>query len=132
MTDRIDQEIMLLRKHYSDLRVDDDKKWILLPNYVLPTGMDWNMDVIDICVEIKPGFPGTSPYGIYVPAELRYNGQELLNWQPKTNNQPSFPGVWALISWSPVDKWKPGSNITTGSNLLNFVLSFVDRFKEGR
>ncbi|MBA7532244.1 hypothetical protein ES705_24470 [subsurface metagenome] len=132
MEERIEQELNLLRKYYPDLKVDEGKRWILLPGYTLPKRMAWNKDVIDICIEIRPGYPGTHPYGIYVPADLRYDGQELLNWQPKANNQPSFFGNWAMISWSPEGQWKPGSDVVKGFNMLNFVLSFVERFKEGR
>lgn len=132
MKERIDQELKLLRNYYPDLKVDESKRWILLPNYSLPKGMAWNKNVMDICIEIQRGYPGTPPYGIYVPADLRYDGQEPLNWQPKANNQPSFQGNWAVISWSPEGQWKPGLDVVKGSNLLNFVLSFTDRFKEGR
>lgn len=132
MEKRIEEEIALLRKYYPDLEVDESKRWILLHNYVLPKNMEWNKEVIDICIEIKPGYPGTPPYGIYVPADIRYNGQELLNWLAKANNKPSFIGEWAMISWSPKDKWMPGSDIVKGSNMLNFILSFADRFKEGQ
>jgi hypothetical protein len=132
MLERIEQEVSLLRKYYPDLSVDAGERWIKIPNYILPVGMSWNKKIMDICIEIRTGYPGTPPYGIYVPSDLRYDGKELLSWQPIANNQPSFPGPWAMISWSPEGQWMPGSDIITGSNLLNFVLSFADRFKEGR
>ena len=132
MTERIEQEVILLRKYFPDLLIDEGARWILIPNYGLPTGMCWNKNSMDICIEIRPGYPGTHPYGIYVPSDLRYDGKELLSWQRLANNKPSFPGEWAMISWSPEGQWIPGSEIVKGSNLLNFVLSFTDRFKEGQ
>ncbi len=131
--ERIDQELDLLRKYYPELKVDSEKKWVWLPGYVLPTGMKWNKTSMDICIEIKVGYPGTLPYGIYVPNDLRFDGNEPLNWQATAANMPSFAGDWAMISWTPEDgHWIPSSDIVKGSNLLNFVKTFADRFKEGR
>ncbi|MCF8332070.1 MAG: hypothetical protein K9H84_06425 [Bacteroidales bacterium] len=132
MNERIQKEIELLKKYFPDLKIDENQKWILLPNYQLPEGMGWNKDSMDICVEFRKGYPGIPPYGIYVSADLRYNGEPPKNWQPKAKNQPSFPGDWAIISWAPDGKWEPKSDVVKGSNMLNFVLSFKERFKEGQ
>jgi len=132
MDERLEQELTLLRKYFEDTAIDDKFRWIKIPNYNLPTGIGWNRETIDVCLEVKPGFPGASPYGIYVPSDLRFNGLEPKDWQSSANNCPSFPGKWGMLSWTPVDPWLPGSDITTGSNLLNFVLSFKDRFLAGQ
>lgn len=130
--DRLDQELNLLRSLFPDLLCDEQRKWVLLPGYRLPEGMEWNKEVMDICIEIKAGFPGVAPYGIYVPADLRYGNEEPKSWHASPGNKPSFSGNWGFLSWSPEQEWKAGADVISGSNLLNFVLSFSDRFKSGR
>lgn len=132
MDERLEQELNLLRKYYPDLEIDDSQKWIKIPSYKLPVGIGWNKVTIDLCIEVKPGFPGVAPYGIFVPSGIRFNSLEPKDWQPSANNRPSFTGDWAMLSWTPVEEWKPGSDVAKGSNLLNFVLSFKDRFLAGQ
>lgn len=131
MEERIQQEFLLIRKYFPNCKIDENKRWILLPNFKLPEGLSWNKTIMDICIEIRPGYPGTPPYGIYVPSDLRFDGKEPQSWQLKASNHPSFSGSWGMISWSPI-QWMPGSDVIRGSNLLNFILSFSDRFKEGQ
>jgi len=132
MNERLEQELMLLRKYFRDVEVDDKLQWICIPGYKLPEGIGWNKETISVCIEVKTGFPGVAPYGIYVPSDLRFNKLEPKDWQANANNRPSFPGAWGMLSWTPVEPWQPGSDVTTGSNLLNFVLSFKDRFLAGQ
>lgn len=133
MKDRIEEELKLLRKYYPKLEIDKEKKWILIHKYQLPKDKSWNKNIIDVCFTIPQGYPGTNPYGIYIPDDLLYNNQSLDNFKQSPSNKPPFPGNWGILSWSPDNgQWKPTDNIITGSNLLNFVRSFSDRFKEGK
>lgn len=131
MGDRIDEELNLLRMYYANLEHNEERRWVLIHDYPLPVDMPWNKKAIDVCFFIPNGYPGTSPYGIYV-TDLRYDNHPPDNYNPSPENKPPFPGNWGLISWTPADQWKPTADIRKGSNLLNFVRSFKDRFEEGR
>jgi hypothetical protein len=92
----------------------------------------WNPDVMDVAFQIPISYPGTQPYGIYVPSGLRYLGNAPANYQEPAVNQPPFGGTWGFFSWSPGDgQWRPTSKLIDGTNLLHFVLGFKERFAEG-
>jgi hypothetical protein len=97
------------------------------------TGPGWSSETIDVAFLIQEGHPAAAPYGIYVPAGLRFNGQKPENFTEPAENQPPFGGRWGIFSWQPDENaWKPHADITKGANLLNWVLGFGDRFREGK
>ena len=130
MSERILQEIEILKKFYSSIEFNDDKNWALIPSYRLPTGYGWGPEIIPVCLMIPNGYPGTNPYGIYVPSDIKVNGQVPGNFNSSPGNLPPFKGSWGILSWT-LDPWKPSADIQQGSNLLNFVQSFYRRFQEG-
>lgn len=132
MLQRLNEEFSLIKSVFDGAQIDKDQKWILIPNYRIKEVEGWNKESMDICIEVRNGFPGAAPYGIYVPVDLRFKGENPDNWVCPAKHQPSFDGQWALISWTPKNGWNPGTDISKGSNLLGFVLSFSDRFKEGK
>lgn len=127
MDRRIEQELALLRGIHPNLRYHD--RWALIPQYELPAG--WSPAVLDVVFFIRQGFPGVSPYGIYVPAGIRYNGQQPKNYKEPAPQQPPFEGSWGVFSWEAAD-WRPTANPRNGHNLVNWVQGFAHRFKEGR
>lgn len=129
MEARIVAELDLLRKDHPDLEYRPEGRWIRIPNYRLPDG--WNRRETDVALTVVVGYPGTAPYGIYVPSGLLYNGQEPKNCVPAPAPLP-FGGSWHVFSWSPEDgQWRPTADVVTGSNLRNLVRSFADRFRQG-
>lgn len=134
MTDRIKEEIELIRKSYElDFQSVRNIYWLKIKGYQLPKGMGWNMGVIDVCMMIQPNHPAAPPYGIYVPSGLRINGQTPAdNYQEIANNKPPFEGNWGMISWGIEGQWQPKSEITKGDNLLNVIHSYSVKFKNGR
>lgn len=129
---RIQQELDLLRKFYPDLEFIEQGLWVRILNFPLPQDKPWNRKTTDVAFQIPIAYPGTPPYGIYVPSGLTYDGAPPQNYQDRANQQPPFSGQWGIFSWSPADgQWKTSSDMLTGSNLLNFVRSFADRFREG-
>ena len=44
---------------------------------------------------------------------------------------PPFGHIWVCFSWAP-DGWQPTTEVTAGSNLLNWVVGFAVRFREGK
>ena len=73
MQERIEKELALLRRPYPDLEYQPDGRWVRIPEYPLPPG--WRRGVTDVAFDIPSAFPSGPPYGIYVPAELTFNGQ---------------------------------------------------------
>lgn len=129
MDDRINEELNLLRKYFPNLSYNNG--WILIPEFNLPGELAWNKKSIQVSFQFPVGYPGTKPYGIYVPSDLTYENKAPLNFKSKADNSPPFEGNWGILSWSP-EKWDPKAKITEGSNIVNFVHSFIDRFRDGR
>lgn len=131
MTERIEAELELLRQYYPSLEYrEEGGQWVRIPDYGLPEG--WSCGEVDVVFEIKITYPGAPPYGLYVPVNLAFQGNA-----PNNSNanppQPPFDGQWALLSWAPIDgRWRPTEDLVTGSNLLNWVRGFADRFREGQ
>ncbi len=127
---RIDQELTLLRTRYPALEYRADGYWIRLPDYPLTDG--WSRRLTDVAFQIPTGFPGTPPYGIYIPAGLTFNGVRANNYTEPASTQPPFGGTWGILSWTPVDgQWRATTDLRSGSNLLNWAISLAERFKEG-
>lgn len=131
MTTRIEEELELLRKYYPELEFHETGNWVRIPDFSIPQGHPWNREKTDVCFEIPQGYPGTHPYGIYVPVGIRCNGNKPNSYTEPAQKQPPFPGQWGVFSWSPDTPWKPTADILKGPNLLNFVHTFADRFREG-
>lgn len=130
MSERLQLEIELLREFYS---LDFSENWLLINGYNLPQGLGWSHESIDLCVQVPGNYPSQAPYGIYVPSDLRINGNTpAKNYQEIAKNKPVFSGSWGLISWSIDGPWVPNEEITRGANLLHFISSFSIRFKMGR
>jgi hypothetical protein len=130
MPERIDQELALLLTLYPGLEYVAIGRWVQIPSYSLQPG--WNRARTDIAFQIPVAYPGTPPYGIYVPAGVQFNGARPSNYAEPAGNQPPFGGTWGIFSWQPADgQWRPTADIVSGANLLNWVLGFADRFQEG-
>jgi hypothetical protein len=130
MQERIEQELQLLRKRHADLEYWAEGRWIRIPGYPLPEG--WNRGSTGVAFQIPTAYPAGNPYGIYVPAGLTFKGQRPNNYTEPAPTAPPFDGIWGVFSWDPVaDHWRPTADLVSGSNLLNWVSGFADRFREG-
>lgn len=131
MEDRIAQELAMLRQRWPDLVYTEAGRWVRIPRYPLPAG--WSLGTTDVVFQIVVAYPGTPPYGIYTPAGLAFRGVRPDNYAEPAPTPPPFPGTWGIFSWSPADgAWKPTADILSGPNLVNWVLGFADRFREGK
>lgn len=130
MQERIDAELALLRGRYPDLEYVCDGQWIRIPSYPLPPG--WNRPETDVVLQIPASYPGTHPYGIYVPGGLAFQGTKPDSYNDPAPAQPPFPGPWAVFSWQPDGEWRATADIRSGSNLINWVAGFAVRFREGK
>lgn len=131
MQERIEAELALLRGRYPDLEYRPEGHWVKIPRYPLPAG--WSGSETDVAFQIPVGFPGTPPYGIYVPGGITFNGTRPDNYTEPAPSQPPISGSWGIFSWTPDDgAWRATTDPTTGSNLLNWVIGFAQRFREGK
>lgn len=127
--DRISAEVALLRRIFPDL--EQHENWVRLPRLPLPTG--WTPSPSDVAFQISDAFPGAPPYGIFVPAGLRFNGAVPQNYTEPAGSLPPFGGAWGVFSWSVADgaDWRPSASVEHGVNLLQWVRGFTQRFLEG-
>ena len=131
MNERMEQELILLRKEFPALEFKEDLMWVLLPSYKFPPGI-WSSDFGTVCFQIPPGYPGNPPYSFFVMGGLRLKGTDDKPSSYEEPTQTPFDGVWGKFSWAHNNSWIPTSDLSSGSNLLNFVHSFQDRLREGK
>lgn len=128
MPTRISQELELLRGVFPKLEYSEAGHWVLLPEYPLPAGM-WNPGVTALAFQIPPGLPGQAPYGFHLRLPITLaSGAELKN--TTASAEAPVGGEWLKFSWSPAE-WRPTIDLRSGSNMLNWVLSFNERLREG-
>jgi len=131
MQERIKEELTIIRQWFPDAEYHEEGHWIRIPSYSLREG--WSQSSTEVAFQVPVSYPGTPPYGIYVPAGLQFQNSRPNNYTEPAGNQPPFSGTWGIFSWSPADgQWRPTADIEKGSNLLNWVLGFADRFSEGK
>jgi hypothetical protein len=132
MIERLTKELVLLRQVFPDIEfLDRDSGWFRIPTFTDSSDL-WNPHVFTVCFQAPTGFPGEAPYGFWVSPLPRL----AISGAPPCNNyqEPSptpFDGTWAKFSWAHDDSWRPGPEPSSGSNLLNFAMSFKDRLREG-
>ncbi|REJ88252.1 MAG: hypothetical protein DWQ35_19935 [Planctomycetota bacterium] len=127
MDDRIAHELDILRQQYPDACYQN--RWVLLRRYQLSEG--WEPPALPVAFFIREGYPGISPYGIYVPAGIRFQDQTPKNYKEPATPAPPFDGQWGVFSWEAAD-WRPAATPEGGHNLVNWVHGFLSRFREGR
>ncbi len=126
---RLSTELEMLRGRYPDVQMLSG--WFRIPIY--PTFNDgWNRAATAVAFQAQAGYPATQPYGIYVPAGLRFKDAMATNYQEPVANRPPFEGEWGMFSWAPDGgAWRPTTDPRAGTNLLNFAIGIAKRFKEG-
>lgn len=124
------EELDLLRSQYSDVEFIENGSWVRLGQLARPTG--WEPSISDVLFQIPGTYPGTPPYGFFVPAGLTFQGKEPGSYSAAGDPRPPFPGSWGKFSWQPeLPDWKPGGSARAGSNLLTWIRGIKARFEEG-
>jgi hypothetical protein len=127
VSERIEQELTLLRAVYPDLEWRPDTFWARIPAYPVPRG-PWQATVTEAAFRIPPT-AGEQPYAFFVrPGLAAIDGRPITNYTYPVST--CFGDGWGQFSWAP-EVWAPHVEITRGSNMLNFVRSFADRLREG-
>lgn len=127
--ERIGAEVALLQEAFPG--AEHRESWVCIPGVTLPPG--WTPNVVDVVFQISDAFPGAPPYGIYVRAGLRFNGQVPANYTEPAGSAPPFAGNWGMFSWSIADSndWRPTASVERGVNLLQWIRGMSQRFAEG-
>lgn len=130
VTHRIAEEVALLRTRFKDLEYKETGQWVRVGGFPFPAG--WACPKSDVVFQVPIQYPGNPPYGFYVRSPLRYNGAMPKNYQEPANNRPPFEGEWGFFSWAAQDgEWRATTDLVNGANLLNVLMSFGDRLREG-
>jgi hypothetical protein len=129
MTERIREELDLLRTAYPDLEYREvgDTHWVRIPVYPVPEG--WSHPEVEVCFQI-PASPGQAPYAFRVRPGLQLVGGGQADRYTFPVSTP-WGDDWGQYSWSPV-AWVPKEDVSAGANMLKFARSFADRLREGR
>ncbi len=128
-TERIEAELGLLRAWFgSDLEYLSEDRWVRLRSYAIPSDL-WTHTTVEVSFQIPAGIPGEQPYGFYVFPGLRAANNASINAYDHPVATP-FGADRGKFSWSPIE-WHPSSEVTEGTNMLDFARSFADRFREG-
>lgn len=129
MTDRVRQELEMLKACWPDLEYHDDGHWVRISRYSIPTDI-WTVTEVEVCFQIPEGLPGQAPYGFYVRPQMILQGGGKPNNYEFPANGPPFGMGWGKFSWQ-LEPWQPEADPATGSNMVNFVRSFRYRLREG-
>lgn len=134
MKERIEHEMKLLRTRHPQAEwrpnsaSENDGGWILIPDFNFPKDI-WDKDQADVCFEVKVGYPGVVPYSFYVRDGVKLkSGSDPQSYS--VVQETPLGGSWGKFSWAHEGSWKPTGDLSSGSNLLNFVSSFNDRLRE--
>jgi hypothetical protein len=123
MTERLIQEITLLRERFTDLVHGLRGEWILVPEHPLLEGR-FNRKRTPLLVALPTEYPSIAPDDFFVHGQLRLADGSMppgLNQGPQSSAGASpLGGDWAWFSWHPV-RWQPAGEVRTGDNLLTFL-----------
>ena len=129
---RLEEEFQLIVSVFPSVVRQGD--WFLIPDDTRAVRHGWTPDPFPVAFQAQPGHPGQVPYGIYVSSSVQVGGKTPDNFTAAASNRPPFEGQWGVLSWqgdSDGTPWVPRRQIRSGANLLNFLITFEERFKEG-
>ena len=128
MSERLDDELALLKTEYPDLehRRDGDVDWVRVPSYPVTT-KTWGRETVEVACHF-PAQAGQAPYAFRVRPGLALPG----GGTPSNYSYPvttPWGDDWGQFSWSPTT-WLPAADLRAGANMLKFVRSFAERLAE--
>lgn len=129
MNERVEHELEMVRACYPELEFRESGLWVRIPSYPIPTHI-WIGDEVEVAFQIPEQLPGQPPYGFYVHPDLRLRPDGDVPQNYTCPAETPWGGDWGKFSWQ-LNPWVPASDPAAGSNMLNFVRSFADRFRQG-
>ncbi len=123
MSERVREEIELLKRQFPELQHGDKLDWVLIPELILPVGR-FNKTSTKVLFKIPVGYPITGPDNFFVDTDLRLVGGATppafnLGSQSSSGAAP-VEGQWGWFSWHP-QNWRPAATVEGGDNLCGFV-----------
>jgi hypothetical protein len=128
VNDRCREELELLRKNWPELDFREEGLWVRIPRYQVPGDL-WDRDEVEIALQLPPDLPGQQPYGFYVRPPLTLKERGPIG-SYKVPVATPFEPDWGMFSWQLVE-WHSRDDILSGTNMVNFVISFADRLRQG-
>ncbi|MBZ5625115.1 MAG: hypothetical protein LAQ69_41385 [Acidobacteriia bacterium] len=131
LEDRMSEELKWLQRFYpqAEWHPVGTAGWMRISGYNFPAPI-WNRESDTVCFEVPIGFPGQAPYSFYVTTGLRLRSSGSMPQNYQEGVTTPFPGSWGRLSWTHDGTWRPTAELSSGSNLTNFVLTFADRLRE--
>jgi hypothetical protein len=126
MTERILQELDLLRRSYGEIEHGPNLDWVIIKNFKMPDG--WNRSSTELLILITPAYPQTPPDNFYVPPGLKTVNE--ITPGSYSEPVPKIERQWGQFSYHLDGEWRPTTDIYKGDNLQTFVLKVIDRLKE--
>lgn len=126
MIDRWRAEIELVRRRCGELEVAPDMSWVIIKSFPIPGG--WTRTTSELLFVIPSGYPVTPPDNFYVANDLFLEGGGEPGNAPR--DQVQLGRSWRMFSWHLDDTWRPHADVTSGDNLLTFLLKCEDRLTE--
>ena len=129
---RLEEEHRLIMSVFPSVIRSGD--WFLIEHDARATRAGWNPEPFPVAFHARPGHPGQVPYGIYVPSTARVGDQAPNDFVANASTHPPFDGEWGVLSWQgDADgiPWIPAVAVRGGANLLNYVITFEERFQQG-
>jgi hypothetical protein len=78
MTERIREELALLRGWWPGLEFVEAGLWLRLREYQIPSAA-WTPRVVEVALQIPPQLPGQEPYAFYVRPGVAAGGVAITN-----------------------------------------------------
>ena len=129
---RLQQEYQLIASVFPSVIRSGD--WFLLEHDARATRAGWSPDPFPVAFHAQQEHPWQEPYGIYVPSSARVGGQPPNDFVADASNRPPFSGQWGVLSWqgnADGRPWTAKQDIREGANLLNYLITFEQRFLQG-
>lgn len=129
---RLEEEHKLLGSVFPGIVRSGD--WFLIPDDARATRAGWSPSPFPVAFHAQAKHPGQVPYGIYVARDVRVHGRVPNNFKANCAQLPPFEGEWGVLSWQGDGQgiaWVPSERIREGANLLDFAVTFQERFNEG-
>lgn len=123
VSQRVSEEIALLKAKYGNLEHNENLDWILVPDFQLPRGR-FNKERSRLFFLIPAPYPNAGPDNFFVDGDLRLidgTNPPGFNQGPNSSNGSCpIPGNWGWFSWHPVS-WRPSAKVEEGDNLMTFL-----------
>ena len=123
---RVETEIALINNQYGSYLVSEDHSYVLFQDFPLPKG--WNFESTRLLILIPAAYPQMPPDNFYVKPGLRLESGAMPASYTEGSRHLEEP--WGQFSMHLDGPWRPAADITSGDNLLTFLIIVNGRLSE--